>query len=211
MGAGNELWKEPSSTGGGPTPLSCNGHRPSWRCGGDTISGLCKRALLGLESRKMISHVGRRRANAHRFKWPQGGANKDGKWRSTKSKLLSSNSALRAGSFLRSKSCLMLRRRIGLDRESRKRSLHSDRKRSAAGKGGTTESASCSQFILRAHHVRIVEEHHVHIVEEHHVQLVQAHHIQLTAYWRTLHITHKTLPGASHVFNHIQTPQCINI
>ena len=203
MGAGNELWKEPSSTGGGPTPLSCNGHRPSWRCGGDTISGLCKRALLGLESRKMISHVGRRRANAHRFKWPLGGANKDGKWRSTKSKLLSSNSAFRAGSFLRSKSCLMLRRGIGLDRESRKRSLHSDRKRSAAGKGGTTESASCSQFILRAHHV--------HIVEEHHVQLVQAHHIQLAAYWRTLHITHKTLPGAFYVFNHIQTPQCINI
>ena len=31
VGAGNELWKEPSSTGGGPTPLSCNGHRPSWR------------------------------------------------------------------------------------------------------------------------------------------------------------------------------------
>ena len=117
----------------------------------------------------MISHVGRRRANAHRFKWPLGGANKDGKWRSTKSKLLSSNSAFRAGSFLWSTSCLMLRRRIGLDRESRKRSLHSDRKRSAAGKGGTTESASCSQFILRAHHV--------HIVEEHHVQLVQAHHI----------------------------------
>ena len=172
--------------------------------GSDTISGLCKRALLGLESRKMISHVGRRRANAHRFKWPPGGANKDGKWRSTKSKLLSSNSALRAGSFLRSKSCLMLRRRIGLDRESRKRSLHSDRKRSAAGKGGTTESASCSQFILRAHHVLIVEEHHMQLVEERHVQLVQAHHIQLTAYWRTLHITHRT-------FNHIQTPQCINI
>ena len=153
--------------------------------------------------RKMISHVGRRRANAHRFKWPLGGANKDGKWRSTKSKLLSSNSAFRAGSFLWSTSCLMLRRRIGLDRESRKRSLHSDRKRSAAGKGGTTESASCSQFILRAHHV--------HIVEEHHVQLVQAHHIQLTAYWRTLPITHKTLPGAFYVFNHIQTPQCITI